>query len=330
MLKKFISSYESSYHFLFKYLFFLLILLFQFSSLCYGATLHKYSNTQKNLQYKGERKNVLSKTSKDEEPPKLGNFSLPSSQQPGSLIGFGENIFDKGTYQLNMGGDYYKYTAKHSTDVFPNIIYALSDTSSILLSTPYAAEYKETEVRSSGFEDMYVQFEHAFYVNKNSCLIDQVTVVMNASLPTGSASKQPPTGYGAPTYFLGNTFLRTYVDWFLYTSHGVLVTSSHHGTKFGNQFLYQYGVGRNIAFVKDQWIFDWLVELTGQYTGKDKIKSKIDPNSGGNVVLLTPSIWISTKRIILQFGISKPVVQRLFGIQSKNHFVLFGNFAWTF
>src|ERR1700722_1589145 len=32
----------------------------------------------------------------DVEPIRAGNFSLRSSQQPGPLVGFGENIIDKG------------------------------------------------------------------------------------------------------------------------------------------------------------------------------------------------------------------------------------------
>lgn len=290
-------------------------LMFSISSICHAI---------------GDDENKTNKNEKKEEPPKIGNFSLPASQQPGSLISFGENIFDKGTTQFSLVGDYFKGSARYSTDVIPALLYCLTDTSSLLFTVPYAARYKEGDNRSSGIEDMNLQFEHAINTNSNKCYSDLATIVANVTFPTGSATKTPPTGFGAPTYFLGGVFLRLYVDWYFLTSHGFLATTSHHGTKFGNQFLYQFGLGRNIAYISDKFIFDWLVELTGQYISRNKIMGEEDPNSGGNTVLLTPSLWFSTKRTIFQFGIGSPVVQHLFGVQRKNHYVLIGSFRWTF
>lgn len=290
-----------------------LILLCLFSCLCYGQTPSSSTDT------------------KEEAPPKAGNFALSRiSQQPGSFIAFGENIAEKGSVQLNIAGSYIKGRAQYQTETIPNLIVCPSDTSSILFATPYAIKFKDEDERSSGIEDMIVQFEHAFYSSSNKCYTNQATIVLNTSLPTGKASKHPATGFGASTYFIGGTFLRSYVDWLLFTSHGALITSSHHGTKFGNAFLYQFGLGKNIAYVDEKWIFNWFLEAIGQYTQKNKIAGKIDPDSGGNVILLIPSLWLSTDHIILQFGVGKPIVQHLFGVQNKNHYVLFGNFAWTF
>jgi hypothetical protein len=289
-------------------------LLFLFSTECYGAALKKKDIGKE----------------KDKEPPKLGNFALPSSQQPGAFFAFGQNIFDKGTLQANIWGDYFKGGGFYSKDLNPGLLYCPSDTSSLFLSLPYAAQFRCGEFRSRGSEDSIAQFEYAFYTKSNVCYSDQATIVMNVSFPQGKASKNPPTGYGASSYFLGFTFLRTYVDWLLFTSHGVVVTDSHHGTKFGNEFLYQFGIGKNVAYLKDRFILDWVLELAGQYTGKSKIASQLNPNSGGNLVLLIPSLWLSTKQTILQLGIGKPVIQHMFGCQGKTHYVLLANFTWTF
>lgn len=268
---------------------------------------------------------------KEEEPPKIGNFALPTiSQQPGSFIAFGENIAQKGVVQLNLQGAYVKGKRQYDSELIPNTILHPSDTSSILFATPYTVKSKENDSSSSGIEDMLLQFEHAFYSTSNKCYTDQATVVMNATLPTGSASKEPPTGSGAPSYFLGGTFIRSYADWLFFTSHGFVNTTKHHGTKFGNEFLYQFGTGRNIAYVQNEWIFNWFLELIGQYTEKNKISGQTDPNSGGNVILLIPSLWFSTEHVILQFGVGTPVVQHLFGEQNKNYYLIFSNFGWTF
>jgi hypothetical protein len=45
---------------------------------------------------------------KKEEPPKIGMFSLPTSQQPSALFGFGGNIIDKGEVQIYFFADDFK------------------------------------------------------------------------------------------------------------------------------------------------------------------------------------------------------------------------------
>ncbi len=281
------------------------------TSFCYGST-------------------PVKKKEKEEEPPKIGNFSLPSSQQPGSLISFGENIFDKGTVQINITSDYFYAKGKYSTDLMPNIIYAPSDTSSIYLAIPFAPKYKDNIFSSRGIEDIILQYEYAFYNTQNVSFTEQATVVTNLSIPTGSVSKYPTLGFGSPACFLGATFLRTCVDWLLFSSQGVNLTSRDNETKFGNALLYQFGIGRNIAYSSNKWIFNWALELTGQCIQKNIINSEKDPNSGGNVILLSPSLWYSTKNLILQMAVGKPIVQNLYGIQAKNKYVLFANIAWTF
>jgi hypothetical protein len=60
-----------------------------------------------------------------------------------------------------------------------------------------------------------------------------------------------------------------------------------------------------------------MIEFDGTYSEKNKIKGTTDPNSGGNVIFITPSIWLSSKRWIIQWGIGFPVIQNLNGHQNK-------------
>lgn len=120
------------------------------------------------------------------------------------------------------------------------------------------------------------------------------------------------------------------VNWFAFTSQGGIITTSSHRRKFGNQFLYQFGVGKRICNNKE-WLFDWIVELTGTYTWKDNIHGKVDKNSGGNIVYLTPSLWLSSvKSLVLQFGAGFPILQQLNGHQERNKYLLQLNAGWTF
>lgn len=293
----------------------LLIFSISFSSLC-KADEETDSDTKKGC--------------KEESPPSIGNFALPTSQQPVPLVSFSGNILDKNQTQAFLFADDYKGVNKDSVDIIPSIVYGLTDDISILFKAPIAASYKEDKNHSAGMEDITLQFGGAFYTNKTSTFVDQAAVVTNITFPTGSTTKQPPTGFGSSTFFLGAAFERTYTDWFVFTSHGVQLTTSNNKTKFGNIFLYQAGFGRNILTIGSEWMFAWMVEANGQYTEKDKIKGATDPNSGGNTVYVTPSLWISSKKLIIQVGFGVPATQHLFGNQKRENYLLTANFGWTF
>lgn len=263
------------------------------------------------------------------EPPHIGNFSLPPSQQPGALFSFGGNIIDEGEVQLFLFADEFVGTHRLALEVFPSVLFGITDNLSILFNFPFAPILRDGNRRSSGLQDFFVQMEYAFYNKSTIDYIDQATVVGSVICPTGSGTKVPPTGFGAPGFFLGGTFYRYYVDWFLITSNGVFMPTSNHGTKFGDQFLYQCGIGR-ILPSPPGWIYAWEVEFDGQYSRKNRIRGSIDPNSGGNAMFITPSLWASNRDMLIQFGISVPVNQNYFGRQHKFDYVLNFNFAWSF
>jgi hypothetical protein len=52
-----------------------------------------------------------------EKPLKIGNLSLPSSQQPGPLISFGEFTVDKGQTQFYFMADQFKREKGYFIDV---------------------------------------------------------------------------------------------------------------------------------------------------------------------------------------------------------------------
>lgn len=267
---------------------------------------------------------------KSDSPPKIGNYVFPASQQPGPLISFGQNIIKESQTKTFLFSDVFFGSRDHSIDIIPYGVYGLTDNFSVLLAAPIAASYKQKKRHSSGFSDMFLQLEYAFYNENTSQYGEQATLVTNVSFPTGSVTKRPPTGDGSSSFFLGSTFNRTYVNWFVFTSPGVILTTSHDGQRVGNEYLYQAGIGRNFYTIDSEWIFAWLVETNGRYTEKTHIKGYSDPNSGGNLIVVTPSLWISSKKVTFQFGVGLPVVQHLFGNQTKNKYLLASNISWLF
>jgi hypothetical protein len=272
---------------------------------------------------------VCAKESEDPlQPSPLGNFSLPTSQQPGPLVSFGYNILDKGQLQLFVLANAFIGKHTYETNIVPSILYGIRDDLSFFFNVPFSPGNKDLNQHSSGLEDIFAQFEYAFLMKQNSRSTDQATLVVNGSFPTGSSTKVPPTGFGSYGFFIGTTFYHMDINWFAFASPGVTLPVARHETKFGNQILYQCGFGIYIPSPRG-WIFNWLVEFDGIYFWKNKINNLVDPNSGGNVIYITPSIWISSKRIILQFGSGYPAVQHLFGDQPKQFMTLYFNLGIT-
>src|SRR3990167_5837852 len=69
---------------------------------------------------------ILSEEEKVEQF-KIGNLALSSSQQPGPLIGFGQNMLDKGEFQLFSYVDYLKGHNKQFTEVVPTLLYGFTE-----------------------------------------------------------------------------------------------------------------------------------------------------------------------------------------------------------
>jgi len=271
---------------------------------------------------------ISCEASTNQEPPKMGNFALPNSQQPGPLIGFGENILVKNETQLFLFADDYAGVNKHFIDFIPSILYGITDNLSLFINVPYAVSFQLNQQKSTGLEDAFAQLEYAFYNKSTATFVDQATIVANVAIPTGSAQKLPPTGDGSPSIFLGTTFNRTYVNWFVFGSPGATFTTANNGTKIGNSYLYQLGFGRNIANLNG-WLLAWMAEIDGTYTQRNRINGIIDPNSGGNILFVTPSIWASTKKFLFQLGVGVPVTQNLYGNQTRNTYLIAMNMGWT-
>lgn len=263
-----------------------------------------------------------------------GIFSVPNPKYPGPLVGFGENFIGANQVQVSLYGDDFIGRDKNYVDIVPWVLYGITDAASVYVAVPVTPQYKENGRSSRGFEDLWVQFEVAPYTKRWPCAFNQLTVVANASFPTGSSTKKPHTGYGAMGYFLGTTYFYTTPNWFVFTAYGGEFPTSHKGTKFGSTFLYQGGGGTLITSGKglpwgEGWVLAWVLEWDGYLSGRDRYHDKRDPNSGGNVFYITPSLWVSTFRWYAQLGWGFAVSQHLNGNQKRDQYLFIFNFAWT-
>ena len=275
--------------------------------------------------------------------PKEGNFSLPVSQQPPTLFSFGQNLVDEGDFITWIYPVQLKGKQKSSVELIPSFLYGLTTELSLFIELPVAVKVKNGNQTFRDFDDMLIQLEQVVYVNETVGRVNDISVVGNMTLPTGPASQGPaielgpPTlessiGFGSPTFFLGVTLSSTHLDWYYFASFGGQITTFHKNKqkKFGNSFFYQGGIGKNIAYKPDKWIFNWLVEFNGVYNQRDIVNNKIDCNSGGNTIIIGPSLFFSTQKLLAQAGIAAVVTQHLFGEQLRDDYVAAAYVGWKF
>ena len=204
----------------------------------------------------------------------IGNLTLPTSQQPGPLFAFGQNIVDKGDLQLFGQVDYLRGRHVLFADVTPLGLYGITNNLSVFAYLPIATKFRICNQQSKGLEDAFLQLEYAFFNQDRPRYLRQATVVGALVVPSGSSKKCPPTGFGSPSVFLGVTASHNGVDWYLFGSPGVLVTTKHHGTKFGNWFFYYAGIGKNIMYVPKELIFMYMVEFLASTDNEIDSKTK--------------------------------------------------------
>ena len=118
-----------------------------------------------------------------------GNLALLTSQQPGPLFCFGQNILDQGDVQAFVLSNSLKGKHKRFTHVVPNLLCGVTDTASLFAVIPVATQLRLDKHCSSGIEDIFIQGEYAFYNQDKLTHANQATLVANITLPTGSSTK---------------------------------------------------------------------------------------------------------------------------------------------
>ena len=274
---------------------------------------------------------VFASPKKAVEQLKIGNLALPTSQQPGPLLGFGQNIVDKNDFQVFAYVDYMNASRKSFTEVWPTILYGIKDDLSLFVQLPIAAKSKQNNQVSKGVEDLLIQFEYALYEKDKETATNQITFVTNMTFPTASICKQLPTTYGGPSFFLGLTASHMGLHWYPFAAAGAIITTPNNGIRQGNQFLYECGLSKNISYAANSWIFNWMVEMHGLYKQRNTVAGNIDQNSGENEILFGPSLWFSTQSFIVQGGIAWSVYYKLFGNQkNKDNYYIAIDIGWKF
>lgn len=270
-----------------------------------------------------------------EEPQKdqikSGNLALTNSQQPGPLFGFGQNVIDKGDFQFFAYVDYLKgkQSGRKYNDFAPALLYAFNNHCSVFLAAPFAVQ-SSFDGQLNGIENILVQFEFDLYVKDEIKATDEITFIAAGLLPAGSPCMNPPTGFSAPSIFIATTMSHLAIDWYYFIEFGSIMTIPRKNIKYGDVFLYNFGLGKNIIGDPERCILSWLLELNGIYDGNDIFDGLSNPNTGSHFIYLGPSLWLSTEKFILQTGIEFIIYENLQGFQPQKQFFATLTVGWKF
>lgn len=226
----------------------------------------------------------------------IGNFALPGPNRPFPMLGIGQTVVDKhnifGFFEVdNFYGPHHT-----STIINPQFLYGINNSCSLFIEMPAFAQLKESSKKSSGISDLSAQIEYDYFCKNKPSSSLTGSILASVSFPTGNHKKDPATGTGGTSLFFGTTLVYMATDWYSFTSYGASVPlKKAHKNGALHSFTYQAGVGKNISYKTDKWLFTWIIELSGTY------------EKGSNAILLCPSLWYSTHTLLLQFGIA-PVI----------------------
>lgn len=259
-----------------------------------------------------------------------GNLALPTSQQPSPLFCFGQEVVDKHNLQLFAYINSLLNKQADFTQVIPNILYGITDELTLTAGTPTAAKFKYQNIRSSGIGDLFIQTEYAFYNKDRSTYAQQATCVAQMTFPSGSLKKNPPTGFGSPTFLIGATAGHMGINWYLFTCFGGIITTPHHNNQFPNTILYQWGIGRNIYYISEKLIITLLAEFFGSYTSTTRIRGPHYKNFDANNFYIGPSLWISTRHFIFNPGIAFSLYKQQANDPTRGRVLVSADIGWTF
>jgi hypothetical protein len=80
----------------------------------------------------------------------------------------------------------------------------------------------------------------------------------------------------------------------------------------------------------DGFAVDAALEITGEWQAKQTISDEIDPNSGGNVIYLTPGVRLTSNAWSGFVSVGLPIMNDLNGEQSEAEYRLIGGASCSF
>lgn len=259
-----------------------------------------------------------------------GNLAMRTSQQPAPLFSFGQITVDNGNIQAFLKPVFITDHQKFFSTLIPSVVYGVTNRLTLEIALPGAPKLKQRHACSSGLGDMWTELEYVFYEKPTPTYNNLISLVGIAYFPTGSASKCPPTGNGAPAIFLGIAARHRAIKWYYWLSPGFTYSFPNQGTHVGTNVVYQFGIGRNLAYISEKQIVTAICEVLGSYTTATSLHGVKDSSSRSNFISIAPEIWISSEHVIFKAGGVIPLLQHVHDSSHKNNYQISFILGYTF
>lgn len=166
--------------------------------------------------------------------------------------------------------------------------------------------------RKTGLGDLYAQVNYLLYDELAEDHPYRYRIITTGGIyfPTSTVAERTFFTYNVPRFFFGITQDAMTRDWFLYTDLGTIIMTKKHQTKFGDFFLYNTGAGRIVCF-DDKTYFTLFLELSNYYWRPTRFMGIQDLSTGGNILLLGPTVRFEHKSLLLQAGVQFQVSKML-------------------
>jgi hypothetical protein len=249
--------------------------------------------------------------------PEFKNF-LPAIFPMFSL---GNRMMPKGRFAALERYIYQKNENSSASILVPTVRYGITDKLTIRWHLPIFIDRTVGKKSSDGTSNLVGVIEYSLFKHrvKETNREYQFNLIAGMDFKTETHDAKPSVGYGGTSFLVGTTGSSLSKKWYTFYSLAGAFSTTHNKQHPGSQFFYEIGAGYTIkhSILHNLCV---LLEMDGILSDKDKLAQTANPNSGGNIIYLGPSIEYRYWTFLGAVGIQFPIVQHLNGNQDKRDF----------
>lgn len=152
-----------------------------------------------------------------------------------------------------------------------------------------------------------------------------MAIIAGVKLPTGSRSGSVTLGSGSTDFLFAFAAGRETRLWYYFADARYRLNTSNGGERQGNLFQYDAAFGVR-PYQSEYWTPDLvtLVEINGKLEAKETAHGVANPNSGGHILSVAPSILLSYRNVMLKTALKIPLRKDLNDVQleDKEEFIV--------
>jgi hypothetical protein len=207
------------------------------------------------------------------------------------------------------------------TEILYGITTDLAATLAFPLVLDKTTETGGLEQSSSGPGDLGMRLKYRFWRRDRPGLQDAAAVVVGLELPTGDDDASPRLGSGSTDYLVGLTAARESLVWYYFGDVRYRLNTENDGLKIGDRFFADLAIGvrlRPTEYLKPDLVL--LAELNGESRQRNELYGVDLDNTGGYLLFLSPSFFLTYRNWALKGGVQLPIHQGLHGDQPEEDY----------